>query len=1019
MIRDKNVPADSGKAPLLRWHFAGNVLDESSLELRMGGLAVRLPRKSLLVLQHLLQHAGEVVTKDELAESCWPGRVLSDTVLTTTLNRLRHALGDGQQELIKTVHGFGYRLVAAVKVEDAGETVAARLELSAGDHPPLRPTWSLVERLGAGSSGEVWCARHDKTAERRVYKFAVDGRALQGLKREITLFRLLKDALGDRADLTRILDWNLEQAPFFIEAELVAGGNLRQWAQALGGLNATPLAMRLELLAQCADTLAAAHSVGVLHKDLKPSNVLVVAEPDAPPRIKLCDFGSGGVLDAARFGDLGITRLGFTATIVAQETTSGTPLYLPPEAQAGQPQTAQGDIYALGVMLYQAVVGNWDKPLAAGWEREVPDDLLRADIAAAVDGDPDRRLANAGELARRLRQLGTRRMRLEADKSAAVRLIELQKKVERTQWRRRWMTGTAAVLALGLVSTLGLYFKLLGTERQRESALQQAQSEARRAESEGKRATAIKDFLIDVFRINDPRIASDRGHGSLTAKELLDIGSERIKRDFAADPPTQIELLGVTASIFDEIGEHQRYSALHDDYAALTRTHYGERSPRYITAVLDAAEHEIRYGDASKQRQLLDQADVLLREAGLDHSALRGRWWVLMDIDNEPTPEESRRALNNARQLLSPADHEVYYRLLYFLAADAISNRDPAAAEKYARQEIALISADAGYHGDHELRKAYHLLGDAQNNQANIRGSGESYKKSMDLAVQTYGYNVKTMTSIVDYADFLHGQGERAAAMALFERLWQAVPSAGAPDLNNYLYMRSVYAGCLTDEGRPQLAIPILEEAQRHFVQHDDYGVAVLPTVTTALGSAYLVAGRKAEAELTLKTALDQSIARLAADDDDLLEARDAWARSLLSRNDPAAAETQFQLIVEHAHDAHKFYAALAHAGLARAALQRHDVAAALEHSSTAVAIIDSFKELRDERGRPYVWNIRAESLLAQGDPHGAINWARRAVEANRRYDDPASPDLRDMETTLLAAQRAAAAVATALAHGE
>ena len=186
-------------------------------------------------------------------------------------------------------------------------------------------------------------------------------------------------------------------------------------------------------------------------------------------------------------------------------------------------------------------------------------------------------------------------------------------------------------------STLGLYFKLLGTERQRESALQQAQSEARRAESEGKRATAIKDFLIGVFRINDPRIASDKGHGNLTAKELLDIGSERIKRDFAADPPTQIELLGVTASIFDEIGEHQRYSALHDDYAALTRTHYGERSPRYITALLDAAEHEIRYGDATKQRQLLDQADVLLRDAGLDHSALRGRWWVLMDIDNEPT----------------------------------------------------------------------------------------------------------------------------------------------------------------------------------------------------------------------------------------------------------------------------------------------------------------------------------------------------------------------------------------------
>ncbi|MCR3949472.1 hypothetical protein NUK32_21500, partial [Aeromonas caviae] len=95
-------------------------------------------------------------------------------------------------------------------------------------------------------------------------------------------------------------------------------------------------------------------------------NVLVVADTGGTPRIKLADFGSGGVLDGGALAS-DITRLGFTQTIAALDTTSGTPLYLSPEVLAGQPVTTQADVYALGVMLYQAVTGDWRKPLAPGW----------------------------------------------------------------------------------------------------------------------------------------------------------------------------------------------------------------------------------------------------------------------------------------------------------------------------------------------------------------------------------------------------------------------------------------------------------------------------------------------------------------------------------------------------------------------------------------------------------------------------------------------------------------------------
>src|SRR3546814_17545415 len=107
----------------------------------------------------------------------------------------------------------------------------ARLALEPGDHPPLRPTWSLVERIGGGGSGEVWRVRQDRTGEERVFKFAVDGGALRGLKREVTLYRVLHDRLGEPANLLRVLDWNLERAPFFIEPAYNPLGSLQQWAQ--------------------------------------------------------------------------------------------------------------------------------------------------------------------------------------------------------------------------------------------------------------------------------------------------------------------------------------------------------------------------------------------------------------------------------------------------------------------------------------------------------------------------------------------------------------------------------------------------------------------------------------------------------------------------------------------------------------------------------------------------------------------------------------------------------------------
>ncbi len=407
--RSRENPATGGRNRV-RWHFAGAVLDERSFELVVNGDTIDIERKPLEVLMYLLQHAGEVCTKDELLAGVWPGRVLSETVLTKCVGRLRDALSDDDQLIIKTAYGFGYRLVAPVRIETEAVKEPSRFDFRPGDHPPGRPLWSLVDRLGLGGHGEAWRGRHDKTGEFRVFKFALDEASLSALKREITLFRVINDTVGAEARVVRLLDWNLEQAPYFLEAEYISGGSLIDWARARGGLPAIPVAERLELVARLAEALAAVHSVGVLHKDLKPSNVLV-GSGEAGTDVLLADFGSGSVLDVAELERLGITRLGFTKTLAAS-VSSGTPMYLAPEIIAGQPFTVKSDIYALGVILYQAMVGDFSRLMSPGWEREIADELLCQDIAQLAEGNPAMRLGDAGHIARSLRSLEERRMQL-------------------------------------------------------------------------------------------------------------------------------------------------------------------------------------------------------------------------------------------------------------------------------------------------------------------------------------------------------------------------------------------------------------------------------------------------------------------------------------------------------------------------------------------------------------------------------------------------------------------------------
>ena len=334
----------------------------------------------------------------------------------------------------------------------ATRSVSAEEEATLGWRPakemevPKRHGWFLRERLGEGGFGEVWLAENRKTGEQRVFKFCFDAVRLRTFKRELVLFRLICDSLGKRRDIATLYEAQLESAPFFLESEYCPGGTLKQWLDEKIRADAAPMPLRLAIVARVARALAAAHSVGIIHKDVKPSNIFMEMREDGTPSPRLADFGIGVLQDPSALPALDLT---FTGNLgdTGELTRTGTRLYSAPEYMVGSSASVHGDIYSLGVLLYQVAIGDFARPLSDGWQRDVPDDLVREDIAACVDGDPERRLSDARLLAERLENYAQRR----AGRDAARRKAE-----HRRRMKVAVVCGAIAAVVFGAVSVIAM-----------------------------------------------------------------------------------------------------------------------------------------------------------------------------------------------------------------------------------------------------------------------------------------------------------------------------------------------------------------------------------------------------------------------------------------------------------------------------------------------------------------------------------------------------------------------------------
>jgi DNA-binding winged helix-turn-helix (wHTH) protein len=447
---------EPGTEPRSVFRVGAVQFDQAKAELLVDGTRRPIEAKPLALLLALLTRAGTLATKRELIEAVWGNAShISEASLTTAMFKLRTALGEKGRDIIDVVHGSGYRITMPVEVSAARDSVLA-FAFRPGDTVPGRPQWRLDKPLGSAALNDVWLARHQKTNEARVFKFADSAARLQALQREATLSRVLYATLGERDDLVRIVEWNFDDRPYFIESAF-GGPDLPTWAAMRGGLLVLSVNTRVALVAQIARTIAAAHAAGVLHSDIKPANILVADPEAANPRVRLVDFGAGG-LNGGLHGALGLDAMAISMNGLerqAHERGTGTLRYMAPEVLLGGAPTTGADIYALGILLYQIVSGDLTRSLTIGWETDIADSLLREDIADAASGDPPRRLASAASLAERLETLPARHAARARQQEAAAQSILQARQLERGRMRRPWAIAAALSMAAGVaLSTL-------------------------------------------------------------------------------------------------------------------------------------------------------------------------------------------------------------------------------------------------------------------------------------------------------------------------------------------------------------------------------------------------------------------------------------------------------------------------------------------------------------------------------------------------------------------------------------
>jgi serine/threonine protein kinase/tetratricopeptide (TPR) repeat protein len=500
-----------------------------------------------------------------------------------------------------------------------------RIGLEAGrDMPSTIGPYRILEKLGEGGMGVVYLAEQETPIRRRValklIKLGLDTRQV------IARFESERQALAlmQHPNVAAVYDAGAtdDGRPYFV-MEYVAGVPITDYCDQ----HRLDIPGRLRLFSQACDAIQHAHQKGVIHRDVKPTNVLV-ASVDEAPIVKVIDFGVAKATTA---------RLAEQTFFTEHGAIIGTPAYMSPEqADPFNPDIdTRTDVYALGVLLYELATGalpfdtrallnagydeirrqirETDPPRpstristlgdvsveAARNRRTDPKTLqteLRGDldwvVMHALDKEPSRRYGSPSEMAADLHRYLSHQP-VEARPPHAV--YRLRKMVRR---HRVAVVGTSlVVLSLVVGGATATWQAIRATRAERE------------AQQEAATAQEVAAFLQGLFEAADPTIA--RGN-DITARQLLDRGRERIEKELATQPEVRARLMTLLGNIYRILGLYKEGTPLLRDALATRERLHASPHRDVAEAAFLLARLTVDGGDYAGAEPLYERARLTL-----------------------------------------------------------------------------------------------------------------------------------------------------------------------------------------------------------------------------------------------------------------------------------------------------------------------------------------------------------------------------------------------------------------------